>query len=322
VFLGTPDFALPSLEAVAARARLQVVVVQPDRPVGRGLEVAAPPVKTRALELGVPVLQNEKPNQPGTIAALKALRPDLFVVVAYGAILSRELLAVPKLGAINLHASILPELRGASPIQHALLEGRKETGNSTMWMAEGLDTGDVIFTRALAVDPNETAGELSARLAADGAQLLAETLEAVARGDAPRTKQDDARATLTKKIKKSDGVLDFALSAKAVHDRARAMTPWPGAVASFGGKPVRFERTRIADAGGPAGAAPNVAPGTILGEAEGGALRVACGEGAIDVLLVRPAGKSTMEAQSWWRGTRADVASQPRFERAQTEEKS
>jgi methionyl-tRNA formyltransferase len=318
VFLGTPDFALPSLEAVATHARLLAAVAQPDRPKGRGREVAPPPVKTRAIELGVPVLQAERPNLPGTIAALSALRAELFVVVAYGAILSPELLGVPKQGAINLHASLLPEFRGASPIQQAILEGRAETGNSTMWMAQGLDTGDVILQRALAIGPDETAGELSARLATDGAALLIETLEAVARGDAPRTKQDDARATLTKKIKKSDGALDFAQPARSVHDRARAMTPWPGAFASFAGQIVRFEKTRVSDAD----AAQSAAPGTIVEGISDGGLRIACGRGTIDVLELRPSGKSTMNAQAWLRGTRVDLASRPRFERAKDEETS
>jgi methionyl-tRNA formyltransferase len=317
VFLGTPDFALPSLEAVAGRARLQAVVAQPDRPKGRGREVSSPPVKLRAHELGLTVLQAERPNLPGTIGALKGLRPDLFVVVAYGAILSPELLAVPKLGAINLHASLLPELRGASPIQQAILEGRTETGNSTMWMAEGLDTGDVIFQRAVAIGPNETAGELSARLARDGAALLVETLEAIVRGEAPRKPQDEARATLTKKIRKRDGALDFAEPAQRVHDRVRAMTPSPGAVAAFSGQKVRFEKTIVSDPDTPAGA-----PGTVLGESIAGALRVACGRGTIDILDVRPAGKASMDARAWWRGTRADLATKPKFERVRDEETS
>ena len=314
--MGTPDFAVPSLETVAERARVLAVVAQPDRPKGRGREVAPPPVKTRAIELGLPVLQAEKPNDPGMVAALRALRPDLFVVVAFGAILSPELLSVPKKGAVNLHASLLPELRGASPIQQAILEGRPRTGLSTMWMAEGLDTGDVIHQRVVMIGPNATAGDLSTHLAAEGAALLVETLEAIARGDAPRTKQDDEDATLTKKIKKSDGALDFELPAKAVHDRARAMTPWPGALAAFAGQIVRFEETRVSHTDATTGAA----PGTVLAEAPDGGLRIACGRGTIDVLKVRPAGKSTMDAQAWLRGTRVDIAARPKFERARDEE--
>jgi methionyl-tRNA formyltransferase len=159
VFLGTPEFATPSLAALAARFDVALVVAQPDRPQGRGRVVAAPPVKDQAFALGVPCMQVEWPNAPGAVAALGQVRADLFVVVAYGELLSPELLAVPRLGCVNLHASLLPEYRGASPIQAAILDGRAETGNTTMWMAEGLDSGDVILQRALPIGPDETAGE-------------------------------------------------------------------------------------------------------------------------------------------------------------------
>ena len=245
VFLGTPEFAVPSLEALAARFEVALVVVQPDRPRGRGRAVAPPPVKARALELGLPVLQAERPNRPGTIGALTAVQADLFVVVAYGAILSPALLAAPRLGCVNLHASLLPAYRGASPIQAALLDGRATTGNTTMWMAEGLDTGDMILSREVAIGPDETAGELSARLAIDGAALLVATVEQIAAGTAPRAPQDKAQATVTKKIRKDDGALDFTAPAVRVHDRARAMTPWPGAQAMYEGTSIRFERTRV-----------------------------------------------------------------------------
>jgi methionyl-tRNA formyltransferase len=325
VFLGTPEFALPALEALAARGVVALVVAQPDKPQGRGRAVAPPPVKERALALGLPVLQASRPNRPGTIGALRAMRPDLFVVVAFGAILSPELLAVPRLGAINLHASLLPEYRGASPIQQAILDGRESTGNTTMWMDEGLDTGDLILARTLSIGPDETAGELSARLATDGAELLVETLERVAAGDAPRVAQDEARASRTHKIAKTDGALDFTQPARAVHDRARAMTPWPGAVAAFAGQAVRFERTRVADGTTP-GALPGrieagaAAPGDLAGVGQGGGLLVRCGDGAIEVLRVRPAGRKEMDALAWWRGLRVNDATPPRFERVRIED--
>jgi methionyl-tRNA formyltransferase len=314
VFLGTPDFATPSLVALAARFDVALVVAQPDRPKGRGRALSPPPVKESAFALGLPCMQVERPNAPGAIAALRQVRADLFVVVAYGALLAPDLLAVPKAGCVNLHASLLPRHRGASPIQAALLAGEETTGNTTMWMAEGLDTGDVILQRALAIGPEETAGELSARLAADGADLLVETVERIEAGDAPRTAQDEARATLTRKIRKNDGWLDFTPPAQKVHDRARAMTPWPGAVATFDGSPVRFERTRVAaeaEDGDQAGARPE--PGAIGGEGPRGGLLVACGMGAIEVLRVRPAGRKTMDALDWWRGLRSGKGSAPRF---------
>jgi methionyl-tRNA formyltransferase len=318
VFFGTPEFAVPALEATAARFEVLLVVAQPDRPKGRGRALAAPPVKTAAIERGLAAMQVESPNRPAALAALRALRPDLFVVVAYGAILSKELLAIPKLGAINLHASLLPKYRGASPIQAALLDGRAETGVSTMWMDEGLDTGDVIQARALSIGSEENAGELSARLATAGAALLVETLEAVEQGKATRTPQDSAGASVTKKIKKSAGLLDFAQPARRVHDVARAMTPWPGATALFGGEPVRFARTRIA----PEASANGKPPGAVLGPGPSGGLLVACAEGALEVLRVTPAGKAEMDAQAWWRGLRIDEADAPRFTTPRSEEPS
>ena len=317
VFLGTPEFAVPSLVALASRFEVALVVAQPDRPRGRGRAVAPPPVKEQALTLGRPVLQVERPNRPGAVAALTAVEADLFVVVAYGAILSPALLAVPRLGCINLHASLLPAYRGASPIQAALLDGLATTGNTTMWMAEGLDTGDVIRQRALAVGSDENAGELSARLAVDGAALLIETVERIEAGDAPRTAQDETRVTMTKKIRKDDGELDFTAPAASVHNRARAMTPWPGAQAACAGTTVRIERTRLAPE-----AVSGAAPGTILGPGPEGGLAVACGEGVVEVLRVRPAGKNDMNALDWWRGFRSGTGSAPRFTTLSRKEKS
>ncbi len=319
IFFGTPAFAVPALEAVAARFDVALAIAQPDRPKGRGRALAAPPVKTSALAHGIGCLQVESPNHPATLSALAALRADLFVVVAYGAILSPELLEAPRLGCINLHASLLPQFRGASPIQAAILAGKHETGASTMWMDEGLDTGDVILSRALAIKPDETAGELSVRLAIDGAALLVETLDAVAGGAAPRTPQEHAHATLTKKIRKSDGFLDFAQPAPALHDRARAMTPWPGATAWFEGEPVRFTRTRVLPA---AAAIAPAAPGTILGPGPSGGIVVECATGALEVLRLTAAGKPDMEAQAWWRGLRISDGVAPRFTTPRSEQEA
>jgi methionyl-tRNA formyltransferase len=313
VFLGTPAFATPSLAALAGRFEVVLAVAQPDRPQGRGRAIASPPVKVRAFELGVPCMQVERPNAPGAIAALRKVEADLFVVVAYGALLSPDLLAVPRLGCVNLHASLLPALRGASPIQGALLAGLTSTGNTTMWMNEGLDTGDLILQRALPIGPDETAGELTVRLAKDGAALLVETVERIEAGTAPRTPQDEARASVTKKIRKQDGWLEFSPPAKAVHDRARAMTPWPGAVAAFDGVPVRLERTRLLNGSEARAAGARPEPGVIHGEGPNDGLLVACGTGAIEVLRVRPAGRNDMAALDWWRGLRSGKGSAPRF---------
>jgi len=309
VFFGTPEFAVPALHAAAEHADVLVVLAQPDRPKGRGRALAMPPVKAAALSLGLPCMQVESPNAPGALAALKALAPDLFVVVAYGAILSRDLLAVPSRGSINAHGSLLPAYRGASPIQAAIADGRATTGVCTMWMDEGLDTGDVIACEEVAIGPDGTAGELSARLAVTGAALLARTLAAIAKGDASRTPQGATGATVTKRLRKADGHLDFAQPVRRVHDRARAMTPWPGAQAAFEGEPVRFVRTRIAVDQG----APGAAPGTVLGTGPTGGLLVACGEGVLEVSRLTPAGRPEMDAQDWWRGLRRPNDSAARF---------
>jgi methionyl-tRNA formyltransferase len=310
VFLGTPEFAVPALREAVRHDEVLLAVAQPDRPRGRGRHLTAPPLKEAALHLGLTCMQVETPNRPGAIAALQALAPDLFVVVAYGAILSPELLAVPRLGAINLHGSLLPAYRGASPIQAAIADGLGQTGVSTMWMDAGLDTGDVIFEQAVPVGPDQTSGELSDVLAATGAALLARTLRAIERGDAPRTPQDGARATLTKRLKKRDGFVDFTQPARRVHDRARAMTPWPGALATFNGESVRFVRTRVSgvaieDTGG--------GPGAIRGATPAGGLLVGCGEGAIEVLRLTPAGRPEMDAAAWWRGLRQKDDAPARF---------
>ena len=318
-FFGTPQFAVPALEALATKHDVALAVAQPDRPKGRGRALAAPPVKQAALAHGIPCLQVESPNRPGALAALRALEADLFVVVAYGAILSGELLAVPRLGCVNLHASLLPRYRGASPIQAALLDGLAATGASTMWMDEGLDTGDVILQRAVPIGPDETAGDLSARLAVEGAALLVETLVRIEQGNAPRVPQDPALATVTKKIRKRDGYLDFAQPAQAVHDRARAMTPWPGAIAEFRGEPVRFERTRVVPS---AGAPASKAPGSVLGPGPSGGLIVECGAGGIELLRVTPAGKPEMDTRAWWRGLRIKDSDVVRFTTPRSEEPS
>jgi methionyl-tRNA formyltransferase len=308
IFFGTPEFATPALRATAAPAEVLLVLAQPDRPKGRGRVLTAPPVKEVALELGVPCMQVESPNAPGAVAALKALAPDLFVVVAYGAILSRELLAVPSRGAINLHGSLLPAYRGASPIQAAIADGRATTGVCTMWMDEGLDTGDVIECQEVAIGSEETAGELSSRLADAGAALLARTLDVIASGDAPRTPQRADGATVTKRLKKADGFLDFTQPVRRVHDRARAMTPWPGAQAEFEGEAVRFTRTHVAEH-----AATGPIAGAVLGTGPGGGLLVACGDGALEVLRLVPSGRPEMDAQDWWRGLRRPNGSAARF---------
>ncbi|HVV48266.1 MAG TPA: methionyl-tRNA formyltransferase [Polyangia bacterium] len=274
VFFGSPAFAVPCLRAVAAETELVAVVSQPDRPAGRGQAPAAPAVKREAEALGVPVLQFEKVRTPETQAALAALGADLFVVVAYGRILPQALLDLPRLGPFNVHASLLPKLRGAAPIQWSIINGERETGVSIVRMEAGLDTGPVAAARALPIADNDTTGTLSIKLAELGARLLADTLPAIAAGAVALRPQDDAAATLAPLLAKSDGILKFERPARLVSAQARGVDPWPGATTMLAGEPLKLFAPRVVPAA--AGAA---APGTIR-EVTADGLVVACGDAA------------------------------------------
>ncbi len=310
LFMGTPEFAVPPLAALAEAGHAPALVyVQPDRPAGRGRKPAAPPVKAWALAQGLPVEQPADPNGPTGLALARQLAPDLFVVVAYGCILSPGLLAVPRLGAINLHASLLPEYRGASPVAHAILDGRAETGVTTLWMNEGIDTGDVILQRRVAIGPEETAGELTAKLSREGGALIVETVRAVERGNAPRTPQDRAAGSYARKLRKEDGAIDWTQDAEHIARHVRAMTPWPGASTGLdtgGGKWLRVQVERARAVVGPAGAV----SGTV--RLDRGRLVVACGRDGLELVAVRPAGSTTLPATDWWRGLRLEEG---RFQR-------
>lgn len=304
VYLGTPEFAVPPLAALAAAGYAPALVyAQPDRPAGRGRKPAPPPVKTWAQSHGTPVEQPLDANSAASLARLREVAPDLLVVVAYGLILSRELLALPGRGAVNLHASLLPDYRGASPVAHAILDGRRETGVSTLWMDEGIDTGDVIFQRTVPIGDEETAGELSARLSQEGSALLVETVRAIERGQAPRTPQDRAAGTYCRKLRKEEGAVDWSRDAESLVRHVRAMTPWPGAFTALArpeGETLRLtiERTRAAEAPIPG------EPGSV--RLAGGRLLAATGRGALELVTVRPAGGRSLAAPEWWRGLRLE----------------
>ncbi|HET6282039.1 MAG TPA: methionyl-tRNA formyltransferase [Polyangia bacterium] len=276
VFFGSPHFAVPFLEVIAASAdcELHAVVSQPDRPAGRGKQVTQPQVVVAANRLGVPALQPERIRTPEFEAALRGLAPDLFVVVAYGRILPQALLDVPRLGPWNVHASLLPKLRGAAPIQWAIIRGETETGVAVMKMEAGLDTGPVAAVARTPITEDDTAGSLSSRLAELGASLLGATLPAIIDGSATLTPQDGAASTAAPPLKKEDGHLDFSRPAREVSARARGVDPWPGAFASLDRAPLKLFGPHVM---GRAGDAP---PGAVIGLAPQG-LVVACGEGAI-----------------------------------------
>jgi methionyl-tRNA formyltransferase len=274
VFFGSPEFAVPSLEALAEAADVRAVVTQPDRPAGRGRELAEPAVKVAARRRGLPVLQPEKVRTPELESALRAFDADLFVVVAYGRILPQALLDLPRRGPWNVHASLLPRLRGAAPIQWAIIRGDAVTGVSIMRMEAGLDTGPVAASHLMPIADDDTAGTLATKLSHVGAALLVTKLRAIVEGTVALAPQDDAGATLAPPLQKEDGRLPFGDPARAVAARARGVDPWPGATALLDGEPARLFGPRVLD-----GPAP-LPPGQVIGLVPEG-LAVACADAPV-----------------------------------------
>jgi methionyl-tRNA formyltransferase len=302
VFCGTPQFAVPTLGAlIAAGHDVELVIVQPDRPVGRAQQMMAPAVKQAALKAGIPVTQPEKiRNNPELRAQLEAIAPDAIVVVAYGRIIPQWMLALPRLGCINLHASLLPKYRGAAPIQWAVAEGETVTGNTTMLLEEGLDTGPILQQQQVEIGPEETAAELFDVLAERGAPLVVETLAGLADGSIHPRRQEDALATLAPMLTREDGRMDFiARTATELKNRWRGFQPWPGAFTSIDGKKLIVHRLAVAEE---QSASPRVDPGAVL--VEGQHLLVACAKGTwLELLEVQLEGKKRMAAAEFLRGT-------------------
>ena len=298
LFWGTPDFATPPLRALLGEGfEVAAVVTQPDRPVGRSRSTRqAPPVKQVALEEGLHLLQPERPRETGFIDQLRALAPDISVVVAYGHILPQEVIDLPSRGTLNIHASLLPEYRGAAPIQAAILDGLEWTGVSIMRMVPRLDAGPVILQLGTRVNEDETYGELALRLSELGAAALIEALALIDIGQAREVPQDDALATYAKKIDRAATRIDWTRPATDVARVVRAYDPRPGAFATLGGQELKLFGARVvADA-------PRSEAGTVLEGVPGGGLVVACGQGAIRILQVQPSGKRRMNADDWIRG--------------------
>lgn len=305
--MGTPAFAVPSLEAVAAAGHeVCAVVTQPDRPVGRGGRVRPSPVKETAQRLGIPVLQPERVRRPAAVAELAAVQADCFVVVAFGQILPRSVLELPRYGCINVHASLLPAYRGAAPIHWAVLNGETETGVTTMWMDEGLDTGDMLLKTRLPIGPDETTGELHDRLAVAGAELLVESLALIERGEAPREPQNPDLATYAPLLLPEHERVDWSQPAQAVHNQIRGLCPWPGAYTPSPLGRLKLWRSRLDGAAPPDRAATGgdgAAPGTVLAvDADG--IWVQCGDTALRLTEVQPENKRPMPADAFARGYR------------------
>ncbi len=297
VFMGTPDFAAASLKKLLDEGFDVVgVFTQPDKPKGRGMELAYSPVKALALEHSLPVFQPVKMRDGTALAAVKSLAPDILVVVAYGRILPDDILAVPKYGAINVHGSLLPKYRGAAPIQWAVLNGDKVTGVSTMYLASEMDTGDIIYTAETEIGEFETSGELFDRLKVMGAELLVKTLRDIEAGTAPRIPQDHSKASYVKMLDKSDSPIDWTRSARGVIKQIYGLQPWPAATAELDGTVYKIFAAAYTDTH------TDKAPGTVVSAGKAG-IEVACGGGeTVMITELQAPGKKRMSAADFLRG--------------------
>ena len=291
VFMGTPDFAVPSLENIAKVHNVQAVFTQPDKPVGRKMILTPPDVKVCAEKLGIPVYQPVKLKDSDSYEIIKELNPDVIVVVAYGQILPENILNIPKYGCINVHGSLLPKYRGAAPIQWSVLNGDKVTGVTTMYMEKGLDTGDILETKEYEIGINDTAGEVFDTLAEMGGKLILDTLEKAEKGQLHPIKQDDSKSSYAKMLDKSMCNIDFSKSNLQVHNQVRGLSPWPVASTKLNGKVLKIFETRLAEGKGKPGEILNTNP-----------LTIACGEGAVVVNTVQLQGKKRMDSKAFLQG--------------------
>lgn len=305
VFVGTPEFAVPSLRRIVADGHaVAAVITQPDRAAGRHRNrLTPPPVKEAALELGLTVRQPTSLRDPDAIAELRALNPEVMIVVAYGQILRQEMLDIPTRGVLNVHASLLPKCRGASPIAAAILAGDDETGVSIMLMDAGMDTGPVLSQRREAISPNDTTGSLSERLSHLGADLLGETLSRWLAGEIEPQPQDNSQATVTRLIRKEDGAIDWTLPATGIWRRVRADNPWPGAHTTLDGEQITIWRAwpLSSDAGQASGTIVAL-PASAPGEALDAAFAVQTGDGMLAVLELQRAGRRAVSSAEFKRG--------------------
>jgi methionyl-tRNA formyltransferase len=305
VYFGTPAFAVPSLNRLLdSNHQVVALVSQPDRPSGRGHRVQPTPTKTVAMGRGVPVLQPARIKDAGFQQSLAAFNPDLGVVAAYGRILPDALLALPRLGMINVHASILPAYRGAAPVHRSVVAGDTETGVTIMRIASELDAGATFATRRRAIGPDETSTQVEQALAELGADLLVEVVEQIAAGRAVETPQDDSRATFAPKLTKAEGPIDWSLPAKAIHNRVRGLQPWPVASTRFDDVRLLIHRTEVAAAG--AAVPSGLPPGSVVATAAEG-IDVLCGDGnLLRILEVQPEGRRAMSVRDFLAGHRVE----------------
>jgi len=301
IFMGTPDFACPTLTKLIERGEdVIAVVTQPDRPKGRGQKLVPPPVKAIAEEHGIPVLQPLKVRAPEVIARIRELNPDLIVVVAFGQILPQSLLDIPKHGCINIHASLLPRYRGAAPLNWCLINGETETGITTMQMDAGLDTGDMLVKRAIPIGPDEDAQSLHDRLSLLGAETIDETLDRLLAGTLPREKQDDSLTCYAPMLKKEDGLIDWNREPQQIKNLVRGFTPWPGAYTSLDGKSLKLYKVSVTEGNGK--------PGEVITAGKDGII-VACGSGSLRIEELQLEGRKRLSASEFLAGCRLEPGS-------------
>jgi methionyl-tRNA formyltransferase len=292
--MGTPAFACPTLQTLIERnEQILAVVTQPDRPKGRGQKLMPPPVKEVALRHGIPVRQPAKVRDPVFMAEILALKPDLVVVVAFGQILPKALLDIPKHGCINVHASLLPRYRGAAPLNWCIINGETETGVTTMLMDQGLDTGPMLLSRSLSIGENEDVVSLHDRMSATGATLLAETLDGLRAGAIVPREQDDSLTCYAPMLKKEDGVINWCRDARTIHNQVRGMCVWPVTCTFLDGQMLKIYRSRVGDGVG--------TPGAVL-RADKGVIEVACLNGSLFIEELQLPGKKRMDAASFLAG--------------------
>jgi methionyl-tRNA formyltransferase len=298
VFMGTPQFAVPSLAALAESVDVTLVLCNPDRPAGRGRSMASPPVKEEAMRRGIPVFQPEKARHPDAVARIAAEAPDLIFVAAYGHILPKSILDIPRLGCVNVHASLLPKYRGAAPINWAVARGESVTGITIMRMDEGMDTGPMLYVREMPIGGDDTAETMFSKLSILGAEALREALRKLREGTLEETPQDAALATYAPLLKKEHGRIDWSRPAGEVRNLVRGMTPWPSAFAVHAGKTLKVLSSAVAGESGAAGEA-----GEVVALGRDG-IAVACGEGILRLRVVQPEGGKAMDAWAYAQGRR------------------
>lgn len=296
VFMGTPEFAVPCLQKIIDEGHEVVAVVtQPDKPKGRGKKLAMPPVKELALKYDIAVYQPLKAREESFVDTLKEMNPELIVVVAFGQILPKSILDIPKYGCVNVHASLLPRYRGAAPLNWVIINGEEKTGVTTMYMDEGLDTGDMILKSEIPLDDEITAGELHDKMMIDGAKVLKETIDLIEKGEAPREKQSNEDTCYSPIMNKSLGNIDWKKSAIDIHNLVRGINPWPSAYTTYEGQTMKIWKTKVIDKNS------DKDPGTIISVDKEG-INVSTSEGILQIKEIQMAGKKRMEVPEYIKG--------------------